>query len=103
MHKLHKDYAKSLACQHNGSGIPAAQTRGFRTQHSFIKEHDNVRHRHHPPLGVPPARGSCPNDPRVRQLNDARATRKALSKLSDRELDDIGLTRGDIDAVARKL
>ncbi len=35
--------------------------------------------------------------------NDARATRKALSKLSDRELDDIGLTRGDIDAVARKL
>lgn len=35
--------------------------------------------------------------------NDARATRSALSKLTDRELDDIGLTRGDIDAVARKL
>jgi uncharacterized protein YjiS (DUF1127 family) len=32
--------------------------------------------------------------------NDARATRKALSKLSDRELDDIGLCRGDIDAIA---
>lgn len=28
--------------------------------------------------------------------NDARVTRKALSKLSDRELDDIGLCRGDI-------
>ena len=28
--------------------------------------------------------------------NDARATRKALSALSDRELEDIGLTRGDI-------
>jgi len=28
--------------------------------------------------------------------NDARATRKALSSLSDRELDDIGLSRGDI-------
>lgn len=27
---------------------------------------------------------------------DARATRKALEHLSDRELDDIGLTRGDI-------
>ncbi len=27
---------------------------------------------------------------------DARATRKALSQLSDRELDDIGLNRGDI-------
>ncbi|MCB1363917.1 MAG: DUF1127 domain-containing protein [Rhodobacteraceae bacterium] len=32
--------------------------------------------------------------------NDARMTRKALSSLSDRELDDIGLLRGDIDAVA---
>lgn len=32
---------------------------------------------------------------------DARATRKALHRLSDRELDDIGLTRGDIDRVAR--
>ena len=29
--------------------------------------------------------------------NDARLTRKALSQLSDRELDDIGLARGDID------
>jgi uncharacterized protein YjiS (DUF1127 family) len=33
--------------------------------------------------------------------NDARITRKALNKLSDRELEDIGLCRGDIDAVAR--
>lgn len=32
--------------------------------------------------------------------NDARVTRKALSSLSDRELDDIGLIRGDIDVVA---
>ncbi len=32
--------------------------------------------------------------------NDARMTRKSLSRLSDRELDDIGLTRGDINAVA---
>jgi uncharacterized protein YjiS (DUF1127 family) len=31
--------------------------------------------------------------------NDARATRKALSSLSDRELDDIGLCRGDIDRI----
>jgi uncharacterized protein YjiS (DUF1127 family) len=28
--------------------------------------------------------------------NDARVTRKALSALTDRELEDIGLTRGDI-------
>ena len=30
---------------------------------------------------------------------DARATRKALSQLSDRELDDIGLSRSDIDRI----
>jgi len=34
--------------------------------------------------------------------NDARITRKALSRLSDRELDDIGLCRGDIDLIARR-
>jgi uncharacterized protein YjiS (DUF1127 family) len=33
--------------------------------------------------------------------NDARMTRKALNKLSDRELDDIGLCRGDIDHIRR--
>ncbi len=33
--------------------------------------------------------------------NDARVTRKALSSLSDRELEDIGLVRGDIDVVAQ--
>ena len=32
--------------------------------------------------------------------NDARVTRKALSALSDRELQDIGLVRGDIEDVA---
>ena len=29
--------------------------------------------------------------------NDTRLTRKALSALSDHELDDIGLTRGDVE------
>jgi uncharacterized protein YjiS (DUF1127 family) len=36
----------------------------------------------------------------VSSWNDARATRNALAGLSDRELDDIGLVRGDIDMVA---
>lgn len=31
--------------------------------------------------------------------NDARQTRNALERLSDRELDDIGLCRGDIDRI----
>lgn len=34
--------------------------------------------------------------------NDARQTRRSLEALSDRELDDIGLHRGDIDTVARR-
>jgi uncharacterized protein YjiS (DUF1127 family) len=34
-----------------------------------------------------------------RTWNDARMTRIALDKLSDRELDDIGLCRGDIDTI----
>ena len=32
--------------------------------------------------------------------NDARITRKALSALTARELDDIGLTPGDIETIA---
>jgi uncharacterized protein YjiS (DUF1127 family) len=35
----------------------------------------------------------------MKDWNDARVTRKALSTLSDRELDDIGLCRGDIDHI----
>lgn len=37
----------------------------------------------------------------VAAWNDARMTKNALSRLSDRELDDIGLSRGDIEMVAR--
>ena len=33
--------------------------------------------------------------------NDARVPRRELSRLSDRELDDIGLCRGDIERIAR--
>ncbi|MCK0095315.1 DUF1127 domain-containing protein [Yoonia sp. F2084L] len=34
--------------------------------------------------------------------NDARITRNSLSKLSARELDDIGLSYGDIDKIATR-
>lgn len=37
----------------------------------------------------------------VSAWNDARVTRSALGKLSDRELDDIGLCRGDIEMIGR--
>ena len=36
----------------------------------------------------------------VAEWNDARVTRNTLSGLTDRELEDIGLCRGDIDVVA---
>ena len=38
----------------------------------------------------------------IASWNDARVTRTALGKLSDRELDDIGLCRGDIDMIASR-
>ncbi len=38
----------------------------------------------------------------VSDWNDSRVTRNSLNALSDRELDDIGLTRGDIDFVAHR-
>ncbi|MDF3854483.1 DUF1127 domain-containing protein [Paracoccus sp. P2] len=40
---------------------------------------------------------------RIAAWNDARITRRELSRLTDRELTDIGLTRGDIEHVARGL
>ena len=38
----------------------------------------------------------------VRQWNDTRRTVAALYRLSDAQLDDIGLTRGDIQDMARR-
>ena len=40
---------------------------------------------------------------RVAAWNDRRVTRKELMKLSDRELDDIGLCRADIDTVVDRM
>lgn len=37
---------------------------------------------------------------RIAAWNDARVTRKALSALSNHELEDLGLVRGDIDDIA---
>ena len=39
----------------------------------------------------------------LQSWNDARVTRKALSRLSDHELFDLGLTRGDIDDIADRV
>jgi len=37
----------------------------------------------------------------IRTWNDIRRTRAALSQLTDRELEDIGLSRGDLRHVSR--
>lgn len=37
----------------------------------------------------------------MKAWNSARITRKALNRLSNRELDDIGLCRGDIELIGR--
>lgn len=39
----------------------------------------------------------------VAAWNDASITRRELNRLTDRELSDIGLSRGDIERVARGL
>lgn len=39
----------------------------------------------------------------VKSWNSARVTHKALSNLTDRELEDIGLTRSQINQVARNI
>ena len=37
----------------------------------------------------------------LKAWNSARITRKSLNRLSNRELDDIGLCRGDIELIGR--
>jgi uncharacterized protein YjiS (DUF1127 family) len=66
--------------------------------------------RHHTFAGrrAEPPSAACPpcSSPLVSGLiswNDARVTRGSLARLTDRELDDIGLCRGDIDEVAARL
>ncbi|RBI76929.1 hypothetical protein DQW77_02730 [Roseovarius sp. TE539] len=38
----------------------------------------------------------------LKNWNDERVTRNALSRLSDRELDDIGICRGDIARISAR-
>jgi len=49
------------------------------------------------PAGRPASVGVLRLIRAVQAWNAARATRSTLSRLSDHELDDIGLVRGDID------
>lgn len=50
-------------------------------------------------FGGRPASGFSNFLGKIAAWNDTRSTRKALSKLTDRELNDIGLSFGDIDLI----
>ena len=84
-------------------------------------QHKDTHPRHHFPKGRPqwhflthPAAPQCPHLAQSLQIspppsstaiirwNDARVTRKALSQLTVRELNDIGLAAGDIERIARR-
>ena len=56
----------------------------------------------HSAIGLDIARGVMKIVVAFSDWNDSRRTRRALSALSDHELDDIGLNRGDIDLVATR-
>jgi len=101
---MHKNYAIILACENGFVSLAALQKRKFSaTTHSrntLMAALDTTRaHASHAGLGSLAARVLS----MLTAWNERRATRNALSQLSDRELDDIGLTRGDIDVVARSL
>ena len=49
------------------------------------------------------SRGAYQLVARITEWNDARRTRNALSALTAAELDDIGLTRSDVDQMIRRI
>ena len=100
MQQLHNAYAEKLTCQVMAPNICAAQKHHIvicNTRIPAMAVIDTTR-----AYGAPRAGFGAPIlklVAAVQAWNATRATRKALSQLSDRELDDIGLTRADIDNV----
>jgi uncharacterized protein YjiS (DUF1127 family) len=70
----------------------------------WIKIMANTYHRTQPASGLTAVLGLTLHGAagRFSAWNEARRTRAILSKLSAQELDDIGLTRGDIDDIAHR-
>jgi len=110
MQRAHGDYARSDIARLQGRVYLHCSERG-ETPVSFIRNTANwwpripvgnlkmsvidttlLAQRQHGVFGLGLARFIST----VSAWNDARATRKALSGLTDRELDDIGLSRGDV-------
>ena len=105
MQKLHRTYALFTACRGPKPGLFAVhkQQTATQTKGTWIWLQSTP----------PRVQLSAGTNGRIGQLfaslvativawNDTRVTRNALSQLSDRELEDIGLCRGDIDNIAAK-
>lgn len=106
MQNLHGNHAIFASCESENPGLSAVHNNNDTHQHPKAEDTDMAAFD-----TTRPAYGSIGLVGRIGTFfasiiasytawNDSRITRKALSKLSDRELEDIGLVRGDIDVVA---
>ncbi len=99
---LQQDYlaviaAQSCLLEQNRKGTHHGRHRN--EPHRAVRRHHDVPRRHRPVERLVTALSNV--FAVLGAWNDARVTRKALAKLSDRELDDIGLCRGDIEMMGR--
>jgi uncharacterized protein YjiS (DUF1127 family) len=109
MRKLHVSHAENAGCMPQSGHLDAAPDQTGRTDvHPVSRKMITARI---DPMAImtnrPQGAGTTVSGlladvlGRIAAWNDARVTRKSLSALSDRELDDLGLVRGDIDDIAR--
>jgi uncharacterized protein YjiS (DUF1127 family) len=109
MRKLHVSHAENAACMPHSGNLDAASDQTDRTDVRPVPR-KMIATRICPmaimtnrPLGAGSSASRLLADlfGRIAAWNDARVTRKSLSALTDRELEDLGLVRGDIDDIAR--
>ena len=106
MRKSHIGYVVFRSSQTPKPGLNAP-TQTYHPDMIFGKDVPNGISRHIPQLGNVHLRTAMANFATalftaIIRWNDARITRNALSQLSLRELNDIGLVPGDIERIARR-
>jgi uncharacterized protein YjiS (DUF1127 family) len=107
MQKTHVSYAKIAPTQHHKLGLDGDQKTNILHRNKPRRIRDMAVFETTRPLTSPAFAGGftklfAATIGALAVWNDERITRKALSQLSSRELDDIGLVPGDIDFVARR-
>jgi len=99
MHELHKGHAEKLCCPHTYPVLHAHQeieTHNYDAQNKRTRPMAVFTTNRTLTSGVHPTNFFAALVANVMTWNDSRMTRNALSALTSRELDDIGLSRGDI-------